>query len=103
MPFNNFFHLLFPSPHEAVDFLYRIGVKGCGDQRHFDLSVAFDWRSRQPLVGHAHYGAPCCDFCCSHDDTIYKTVIKKRGCKKRDAFYSPSKMPVGIPGFLMEF
>ncbi|HCH67260.1 MAG TPA: hypothetical protein DEV98_01210 [Clostridiales bacterium] len=25
----------------------------------------------------------------------------KGGCKKLDVFYSPSKMPVGIPAFLM--
>lgn len=102
MPFNNFFTCYFQALMKpSISFIVSV-PRRCGDQRHFDLSVAFDLRSRQPLVGHAHYGAPCCDFCCSHDDTLYKTVIKKRGCKKRDAFYSPSKMPVGIPEFLME-
>ena len=99
MPFNNFFHLLFPSPHEAVDFLYRIGVKGCGDQRHFDLSVAFDLRSRQPLVGHAHYGATCCDFCCGHDDTLYKTVIKNGAVKNAMLFTAPPKCRWGFRDF----
>lgn len=71
----------------SISFIVSV-PRGCGDQRHFDLSVAFDWRSRQPLVGHAHYGAPCCDFCCSHDDTLYKTVIKNGTVKKR-IFYTP--------------
>ena len=78
MPFNNFFHLLFPSPHEAVDFLYRIGVKGCGDQRHFDLSAALYCRSGQPLVCDAHHRIIGCDFRSDHDDTLYKTIVVGR-------------------------
>ena len=74
-PQTDLFDILFPSAHEAVCFIYRIGVKGCRYQRYFDLSSSDNFRCGQHLVCYARYGTDRCDLCGNHDDTLYKTVI----------------------------